>query len=141
MKDVLLVNDNEQIMRQTAARLEAMGWDVYLAGSEKEVFESCVASKPSMVIVDVEMGGAAAFDCIGTARVLYPDLFIVAITRSRTDKLWPGAVAVCGANRFVDGPITSSVLSRVIESGHSQGLINPVAPSDVEQRGWANSGT
>ena len=94
-----------------------------------------------MVIVDVEMSGATAFECVGTARVLYPDLFIVAVTRGGTDRLWPGAAAVCGANRFVNGPITSSVLSGIIKSGHSQGLINPRAPSGVEQRDWANAGT
>jgi DNA-binding NtrC family response regulator len=137
MNKVLLVNDDENILRQTAIRLEAVDWDVYLASSEEEVFESCVAARPSMIIVDVEMDGAAAFKCIGTARVLYPELFIVAVTRGGKDKLWPGAAAVCGANRFIDGPISVPVLANVVKSGLSQGLINPLTPLTADKFRWA----
>jgi DNA-binding NtrC family response regulator len=136
MNKVLLVTDNERILRPAATRLEAQEWEVYLASSENEVFDSCVTLRPSMVIVDVEMGGAEAFRCIGTARVLYPDLYIVAITRGGKDKLWPGAAAVCGANRFVDGPVSKSNLAESVESGFSQGLINPTSPPDTEECGW-----
>lgn len=136
MNKVLLVTDNERILRPAATQLEAQEWEVYLANSENEVFEFCVTARPSMVIVDVEMGDAEAFKCIGTARVLYPDLYIVAITRGSKDKLWPGAAAVCGANRFVDGPASKSNLAESVEGGLSQGLINPTSPPDTEECGW-----
>ena len=136
MNKVLLVTDNERILRPAATQLEAQEWEVYLANSENEVFESCVTARPSMAIVDVEMGDAEAFKCIGTARVLYPDLFIVAITSGGKDKLWPGAAAVCGANRFVDGPVSKSNLAESVESGFAQGLINPTSPPDTEECGW-----
>lgn len=123
MNDVLLVNDRDRILERTATLFEAMGWKVWVADTEQAVFESCVASRPEMVVVDVEMDGAIAFDCIGSARTLYPDVYIVAITRGGTDKILPGAAAVCGANRFIEGLPSSAKLSAAIQSGIDQGLV------------------
>jgi DNA-binding NarL/FixJ family response regulator len=97
--------------------LEEMKWNVHAGSDVPFVFESCVAHRPSLVIVDLEMRGAIGFDCIGTARRLFPDLFIIAISRGSDDKLWPAASAICGANRFVKGPVSILTLSEAIDSG------------------------
>ena len=140
MREVLLVNDDEEISQQLGDELETAGWAVYLASSEKEVFQYCVSSRPAMVVVDMEMGAASAFDCIGTTRGLYPDLFIVAVTRGGKDRLWPGAAAVCGASEFVDGPVPSQKLAEILENGLSQFRVNSGSPVSVDNPGsWANS--
>lgn len=123
MNEVLVVNDRDCILERTAKIFEAMGWKVWVASNEQAVFESCVASRPEVVVVDVEMDGAVAFDCIGSARTLYPDVYIVAITRGSTDKILPGASAVCGANHFIEGLPSSAKLLATIQSGIDQGLV------------------
>ena len=117
MNRILLVSDDTETTNRAAAMLEAMKWDVYAGSDEKFVFESCVAHRPSLVIVDLEMKGSIGFDCIGTARRLFPDLFIITITRGSDDKLLPAASAISGANKFVEGPVSLLALSEAIDSG------------------------
>ena len=130
MNRILLVNDDMETANCTAAILETLQWDVYLANTEENVFETCVAHRPSLVIVDLEMEGAIGFDCIGTVRRLFPDLFIVAVTRGTGDKLWPAASAICGANRFTEGPLSLQTLSEAIDSGLAEGLVDRQVTTD-----------
>ncbi len=140
MHEILLVNDNEEILQQLGAALAAADWTVYLANSDREVFEYCAGSEPSIVVVDMEMAAASAFDCIGAARALHPALFIVAITRGGKDRLWPGAAAVCGANEFIDGPVSAHRLAEILENGLSQYLMKSVSRAGIDdQANWMNS--
>ena len=83
MKRILLVNDDQVITDRTAAILHEMGWEVYVASTQDAVFESCVAYRPSLVIVDIEMKGGVGLESIATAHRLFGDLFIIAVTRGR----------------------------------------------------------
>jgi CheY-like chemotaxis protein len=124
MNPILLVNDNIEAVTRTTSMLNAMDWDVDVAGTEEYVFESCVAHRPALVIVDLEMEGGAGFDCLGTARRLFPDLFIIAVTRGAEEKLLSAASAICGADRFIAGPLSSLGLSEAIDSGIAEGIID-----------------
>ena len=135
MNEVLLVNDKQSVADRMIKMLNTMGWSTTVATTEAEVYESCVASKPAMAIVDVEMDSAAAFDCMNTARIIFPEMFIIAVTRGGTDKLWPGASAICGANRYIPGLASSSKLAEAIDGGISQGLVNYHQPSALTQPG------
>lgn len=123
MRNVLLVNDHEEILNRTAIMLEQLGWEVYVATTETLAFESCCARRPTFVIVDVEMCGGAGFESISTTRRLFPDLFVVAVTRGGHEELWPKVAAACGANRYVIGPVSSPKLISTIDSGVADKLI------------------
>ena len=123
MNRILLVNDRDAIMDRTAAMLEGLGWEVYVAHTEGLVFESCVAFRPGMLIADVEMSGGIGFEAISTARRLFRDLFIVAVTRGGHDELWPKVASVCGANRYVIGPVSTQKLEEAIETAVTEGLL------------------
>ena len=132
MNRILLVNDDMETVNRTATMLEALKWDVYLANTDENVFETCVAHRPSLVIIDLEMKGGIGFDCIGTVRRLFPDLFIIAVAPRVSDKLWPAAAAICGANRVIEGPLSSSLqsLSEAIDSGIAEGLVDRQATTE-----------
>lgn len=123
MRNVLLVNDHLEILNRTATMLEQMAWEVYVATTETLAFESCCARRPTFVIVDVEMSGGAGFESIATARRLFPDLFVVAVTRGAHEELWPKVATACGANRYIVGPVSSAQLIATIDSGLADELI------------------
>jgi len=123
MNRILLVNDRDAIMDRTAAMLEELGWEVYVAHTEGLVFESCVAFRPGMLIADVEMSGGIGFEAISTARRLFRDLYIVAVTRGGHEELWPKVANVCGANRYVVGPVSTHKLEEAIHNGVAEGLL------------------
>lgn len=108
--------------------LEVLGWEVYVASSEEEVFEFIVACRPAFVVVDIEMAGGAGFESIATARNLFGDLFVIAVTRGGNRQLWPEMAKGLGANHFLVGPVSASKLTESIDAGVADGLIE-VQPS------------
>jgi DNA-binding NtrC family response regulator len=54
VKQVLLINDDSQVRNRTAAMLHEMGWEVWIADEDEVIFESLVARRPMMAIVDIE---------------------------------------------------------------------------------------
>lgn len=124
MNQVLLVNDNEEITARVATMLQDLGWEVYVATSENVVFESLVANRPTMLVVDVEMEGGAGFESMATGRRLYDDLFIIATTRGGNKDLWPSVCESCGANDYVVGPVSLLKLSSAIDDAFKSGLLD-----------------
>jgi DNA-binding response OmpR family regulator len=124
MNQVLLVNDNEEITARVATMLQDLGWEVYVATGEDVAFESLVASRPTMMVVDIEMEGGAGFESMSTGRRLYADLFIVATTRGGDRNIWPDVCASCGANDYVVGPISLLKMSAAIDDGFRDGLLD-----------------
>jgi len=117
VKQVLLINDNECIRKRTATMLHEMGWEVWAADKDEAIFESLVARRPTMVIVDIEMAGGAGFEAISTARRLYSSLFIVAVTRVDGEEIWKKVAGACGANEYVAGPVSAEKLEAAIRTG------------------------
>lgn len=124
MSQLLLVNDDKQVLDRTAVMLEEMGWEVYIACEERLVFESCVARRPSLLIADIEMADGQGFDSITTARRLFPSLFILAVTRGSHEDIWPKVAEVCGASRYIVGPVSAAQLSEAIDNAIQEGLVD-----------------
>jgi DNA-binding response OmpR family regulator len=124
VKQVLLINNDNQVRNRTAAMLHEAGWEVWMADKDEVVFESLVARRPMMVIVDIEMQGGAGFEAISTARRLYSSLFIVAVTRGKNEELWKRVSVACGASDYVVGPVSPTKLQAAIQSGIDAGQIN-----------------
>lgn len=126
MKQVLLINDNDVIRKRTAAMLHEMGWEVWVADKDEDIFESLVARRPTMIIVDIEMQGGTGFEAISTARRLYSSLFIVAATRGacESEELWKKVADACGASDYIAGPVSPTKLKATIQTGIDEHQIN-----------------
>jgi DNA-binding response OmpR family regulator len=123
MTRVLLLNDNESIMDKTARLLEDMGWEVHSASSRKTALWKCVARRPRMVIIDIEMRGGAGLESISTIRRTDKSLFILAATRGSRDKTLLKVAKICGANDHVIGPVSAAKLFAAIEAGRASGFL------------------
>lgn len=129
VNQVLLVNDDDKIRDRTAAMLIDLSWEVYVANGEDRVFESMVARRPDLLIVDIEMECGTGFEAISTARRLFASLFIVAVTRGGHEGLWSEGASACGADIYIVGPVSKSKLAAAIDSGLDQGLISCGQPT------------
>ena len=113
---VLLITDNEVIKRRTEAMLEGMRFEVVVAATETAVARSCVASRPGIVISDIETQAGVGFESISTVRRLASDAYIIAISRSEDQDLWLRVARACGADEYVPGPLTMSSLVDAIDA-------------------------
>lgn len=122
MSRVLLINDNKPIMDRTAGMLEDMGWEVHIANSQKAALSTCIARRPSLAVVDIQMRGGAGLEMISTIRRTDKKLFILAVTRGSQDDTLLRVAEVCGANHHVIGPVSEAKLFVAIEAGRSSGF-------------------
>ncbi len=122
MSRVLLINDNQSIMDRTAGMLEDMGWEVHIAKSRKAALWTCVARRPSLAIIDIEMRGGAGLEMISTIRRTDTKLFVLAVTRGSQDDTLLRVAEVCGANHHVIGPVSEAKLFAAIEAGRTSGF-------------------
>ncbi len=129
MSQVLLVNDDDEILDRTAAMLIDLGWEVYVANGDDKVFESIVARRPDLLIVDIEIQRGGGFSSISTARRLFPSLFIVAVTRGGHKEHWSEGVGECGPSVYVVGPVSKNKLATAIDVGLSRGYISCELPA------------
>lgn len=121
MGRVLLVSDNASIMDRTAAMLEDMGWEVYTGSSREAALSICVARRPSLAVVDIEMRGGVGLEAISMLRRSDKEMLILAVTRGRHDEILLKVAEVCGANHYVTGPVSARKLSAAIEADLSGG--------------------
>ena len=119
---VLLINDNESITNSTFGMLEGMGWKVYVASSRKAALGTCISRRPSLAVVDIEMGGGAGLEMISTIRRTDKKLFILAVTRGSQDDTLLRVANVCGASHHVIGPVSEAKLFAAIEAGRTSGF-------------------
>ena len=124
MNQVLLVNDHEEVLNRTASMLVELGWDVYTAESDEVTFASLVASRPTILVVDIEMENGVGFQSIATGRRLYGDLFIIAVTRGGDKELWRQVAMNNGADSYLPGPVSMINMSLEIDVAFKSGKID-----------------
>lgn len=116
MKRVLLVSDDEWIIDRTATMLEKLGCEVYMATTEDLAVSSCAALKPDAAIIDIEMEGGSGFESISSIRRQKGNTILIAVTRGDHKAIWPKVAEICGAKRYVPGPISMGQLMSLISS-------------------------
>ena len=124
MKKAILASDHLDSCDRTASILGQLGWDVYVVEAEELLDEHLNGEDPALMLVDIEMQEGSGFDLILKARRRFADVFIIAATRGTDRDLWPGLVKMCGANRYLVGPVSRSTLASEIESGLARGALD-----------------
>ncbi|MGI9220480.1 MAG: response regulator [Woeseiaceae bacterium] len=117
MNKAILASDHLDSSDRTAMILGQLGWEVYVVAAEKLLDEHLRNDEPALMLVDIEMDKGSGFDLILKARRRFADLFIIAATRGSDRDLWPGLAKMCGADRYMVGPVCRSKLVSEIESG------------------------
>ena len=116
MNKAILASDHLDSCDRTATILGQLGWDVYVVEAEELLDEHLSIEEPDLMLVDIEMERGSGFDLILKARRRFSNLFIIAATRGSDRDLWPGLVEMCGADRYMVGPVCRSKLIGEIET-------------------------
>lgn len=106
---ILLVDDDADLLRLLAIRLEAVGYGVVTAGKAEHALALIGTERPGLVITDLRMpgmDGAALFDAI---RAAHPALPVIILTAHGTI---PDAIAA--TNRGVFGYLTKPYDAKVL---------------------------
>jgi two-component system response regulator GlrR len=111
---LLLVDDDADLLKLLAIRLDAAGYDITTASSGEEALARIGIERPQLVITDMRMpgmDGAALFDAI---RVKHPALPVMMLTAHGSI---PDAVAATnrGIFGYLTKPYDSKVLTEQIE--------------------------
>ena len=96
--------------------------EVHIAKSHKAAIWICIARRPSLAVVDIEMRGGAGLEMISTIRRTDKKLFILAVTRGSQDDTLLKVAEVCGASHHVIGPVSEAKLFAAIEAGRTSGF-------------------
>ena len=95
---------------------------VHIAKSHEAAIWICIARRPSLAVVDIEMRGGAGLELISAIRRTDKKLFILAVTRGSQDDALLRVAEVCGANHHVIGPVSEAKLFAAIEAGRTSGF-------------------
>jgi len=115
MNKAILASDHLDSCDRTATILGQLGLEVYVVESEEQLDEHLYIDEPALMLVDIEMEQGLGFDLILKARRRFADLFIISATRGSDRDLWPNLVEMCGADRYMVGPVCRSKLVGEIE--------------------------
>jgi DNA-binding response OmpR family regulator len=123
----MLVNDDVNVCDRTATMLTILGWDVFVVAANELLNDHSKLQVPQLVLVDIEMRNGTGFDLILKARRRFKDAFIIAATRGSDRDLWPGLIDMCGADRYLVGPVSKTKLVKQIDAAVSRGQLGEPA--------------
>jgi len=132
---VLLVDDDPNLLRLLAIRLQASGYEITTAESGEAALSALAVAQPQLVITDLRMGGMdglALFDAIHKA---YSTLPVIILTAHGTI---PDAVAATrrGAFGFLTKPYDSKELMEKVEQAVRLGGGLPPTIGGAGEVGW-----
>ncbi|HEX5393327.1 MAG TPA: sigma 54-interacting transcriptional regulator [Rhodocyclaceae bacterium] len=128
---LLLVDDDPDLLRLLAIRLEAAGYQVATAASGEEAMARIAAERPQLVITDMRMPGMdgnALFDAVKAAHPMLP---VIILTAHGTI---PDAVAA--THRGVFSYLTKPYDAKVLLAQVAQALRLSAAPAGSDDGAW-----
>lgn len=128
MNKAMLVNDDINVCDRTATMLTELGWDVFIVNAETLLNNLERMDVPQLVLIDVEMKNGVGFDLLLRARRRFADAFIIGATRGSDRDLWPGLVDMCGADRYLVGPVSKTKLAQQIDVAVARGQLGADLP-------------
>ncbi|MDR1038156.1 MAG: response regulator [Deltaproteobacteria bacterium] len=110
MKEILVVDDNDAVLRQIASFLSGV-YDYSLVRSGSAAVSYCSRERPDLVLLDIEMPGMDGFETLRLLR-LNPDFQKVPVIflTSKHDRETEVRCLKCGARDFIRKPAEKSIL-------------------------------
>ncbi len=112
---ILVVDDEESILRSLAGVLEDEGYDVALARSGEEALEAVEAEDPDVVLLDVWLPGIDGIDTLQELRKRYPDLPVLMMSGHANIETAVRATKL-GAYDFIEKPLNLDKILLDIEN-------------------------
>ncbi len=77
---VLVADDDRTVRSALELNLRRAGWEVSLARSAEEAWDTLVAAPPDVLLSDVRMGGASGYELLERVRQHHPEVRVVLMT-------------------------------------------------------------
>jgi DNA-binding NarL/FixJ family response regulator len=127
---VVLIADEDSTSRdQLADVLEAAGYEIVQAASGEEALEAARKSEPSIVLLEVPLGGLSGYEVCRALREVTREMPIVFVSGTRTESYDRVAGLLLGADDYIVKPYApDELLARVRHLvRRSQSITSPVA--------------
>ena len=115
---ILVVEDDESLLRVTRAQLEKCGYDTVVASDVPEALELLERKPQDLVITDLNLPTASGLELLKQVRLDYPETTVVVITAYGTIETAVDAMRA-GAYDYVTKPVhpdeLRALVSRVLE--------------------------
>lgn len=112
-KKVLIVDDEERVVRSIAGVLEDEGFKVASVKSGEEAINTFHKIDPDVVLLDIWMPGMDGIEVLKRLKAMVPDCQVIMISGHATISTAMAAVKL-GAFDFIEKPISLDVLLRTI---------------------------
>lgn len=114
-KTILLIEDNRDILENTAEILHLEGYEVLMASHGDEGFEMASSQLPDLIISDIQMPGINGYEVLSKIRTLpktthIPFIFLTA--SAQEEDIEKGRTS--GAHGYLTKPFTSECLKSAI---------------------------
>jgi CheY-like chemotaxis protein len=117
MKNILVIDDNEEIRSLVKAVLGSYGFNVMEAGNGRIGVQMLREQKPDLVVCDINMPGMDGYETLGAVRessLTAPIPFILMTGAVSRDGFRRGMV--CGADDYLVKPFTTNELIEAVMS-------------------------
>lgn len=104
MVSVLIVDDDEKIVRMLIRRLKKRGYDIHVAVNGKIGVEKVLELQPDLTLLDMHMPVMNGYEAVRTLREQGYQGLVVALTASAMAHQSPKALEA-GCNHFISKPI------------------------------------
>ena len=124
MKKILIIEDDNRVASALKVRISSAGYETFLAGDAISAVSTAIASRPDLLLVDINMPAGNGFMVVDRirARHLGP-MPVVFITASKEPGLFERALAM-GASGFIEKPYNPTnlltLLHNVLDKSQSQ---------------------
>ncbi len=112
-RKILIVDDEERVVRSVTGVLEDEGFRVVTARSGEEAIETFQREKPEVVLLDIWMPGMDGIEALKRLKGMAPDCQVIMISGHATISTAMASVKL-GAFDFIEKPISLDVLLRTI---------------------------
>jgi len=110
---ILIVDDDEQVVRYMQAALAENGYNVTVTTSGQRALEMIEDCRPDLLILDLNMPGADGFDVLKLERFRTPYLRTIVISGYLQGALLDAA-KIFGATATLEKPVTPEALVRKV---------------------------
>jgi DNA-binding response OmpR family regulator len=127
---VLAVDDDKLIRQLISAILETAGYTVFTAGSREQAFKTLGVMKPTLLLLDVELGQDNGYDICRDIRQTFPNLDpVIVFVTSRRTKDDVKAALDAGGHYFIVKPFSPEglldAISKAVIARHRQTRQSP----------------
>ncbi|WP_411161979.1 EAL domain-containing protein [Idiomarina sp. HP20-50] len=113
---VLIVDDEENVLKSLKRLLRRDGYEIYTAGSADEAFDVLAHNAVDVVISDQRMRNMQGLEFLSNVRSMYPNTARIVLTAYRNEDNLTQAINESEVYRFLDKPWDDEVLRQTVRN-------------------------